>query len=184
MESFDKKTEVKGEVSALLNLLIENKKEGLAYIHAIVDGQSFNYKSLQKKEFNHRKYTLESSLLEIAKTLNQYVQQCDTLSFGNNLHDGLRCYLVRPYLNEEFFYLLDQTIEDIADIYKIDLNLNNLFLDTNNSKKVFKDYGRKEKIRDSLKEIIEIESMNEFVSDLEGTVDFVREVNLSTYKKI
>jgi hypothetical protein len=181
----DEKAETREEASALLNMLLESKKEGLAYVHAIVDGEDFDYKSLERTEINRRKYGIENSILGIANTLKNYIQECDRLSFGNKIQNGIRYYFVRPYVKEEFFYLLDETIEDIASAYKINLgNMHNLLLKVNGSKAASKETSRKENMRNILEEITEIECSNEFVSDLEESIDFAKRVQLATYKKI
>ncbi|MEM0143665.1 MAG: hypothetical protein QXL94_06915, partial [Candidatus Parvarchaeum sp.] len=77
MEDLDEKKEVRREASTLLKLLLESKKEGLAYMHAIVDGEDFDYKSLEKTGLNNRKYSIEHSLSKMLETLKQYISECD-----------------------------------------------------------------------------------------------------------
>ena len=95
MESLDEKMEVRWEASELLKLILESRKDGLAYMHAIVDGQDFNYKSLESTGLNSRKYSLENSLSGIAETLKQYIYECDKLSFGNKMQNESRQYLIK-----------------------------------------------------------------------------------------
>ena len=185
MESFDDKIEVREEASELLKLLLESRKEGLAYMHAIVDGQDFNYRSLERERLKHRKYSLENSLSSIAETLKQYVLECDKLSFGTKIQNELRQYLVRPYIKEGLLDFLDEIIDDTANIYKLEMdNSNNLFLNVNHSKAFYKENDKKENMKKILKEITEIEYSTEFVSELEESIDFVKELKIITYKKL
>ncbi|MCL4362355.1 MAG: hypothetical protein OH338_00835 [Candidatus Parvarchaeota archaeon] len=180
MEKLDEKTEVRWEASELLKLLLESRKEGLAYMHAVVDGPDFNYKSLEKTELNSRKYGLENSLQGIAETLKQYIFECDKLSFGNKMQNEIRQYLVRPYIKEGLLEVLDGTLDDIANIYKINLdNSNNLLLKVNSSKVSYR-----ENIRKIMKEITEIEYSTEFVYNLEESIDFAKGLKIITYKKL
>ena len=185
MENLDEKIEVRSEASELLKLLLKSRKEGLAYMHAVVDGSDFNYKSLEKTGLNSRKYSLENSLFGIAETLKQYLWECDKLSFGNKPQNELRQYLVRPYIMEGLLDVLDETIEDITKIYKIDIgNFHNLLLSANCSNAVYKENGKNENIRKILKEITEIEYSTEFVCDLEESIGFAKGLKIITYKKL
>ncbi len=185
MENLDEKIELRWEASEILKLLLESRKEGLAYMHAVVDGSDFNYKSLEKTGLNSRKYSLENSLQGIAETLKQYIYECDKLSFGNKMQNGLRQYFVRPYLKEGILDVLDNTLDDIANVYKINLdNSNNLFLNVNNSKGSYKENSKKESLGKILKEITEIEYSTEFVCDLEESIDFAKGLKIITYKKL
>ncbi|MCL4376541.1 MAG: hypothetical protein M1322_01555 [Candidatus Parvarchaeota archaeon] len=185
MESLDEKREVRGEASELLKLLLESRKEGLAYMHAIVDGPDFNYKSLERKDLNSRKYSLENSLSGIAETLKQYIWECDKLSFGNKLQNELRQYLVKPYLKEGLQDLLDDVLYDVTQIYKIEMdNSHDLFLNVNHSKGGYKENNKNENIKKILKEINEIEDSTEFVCNLEDSIDFARGLKIITYKKL
>jgi hypothetical protein len=174
MEKLDEKIQVREEASEILKFLLESRREGLAYMHAIVDGSDFDYKSLEKIELNSRKYGLENSLSGIAKTLDQYLLECDKLSFGNKMQNELRLYLVRPYIKEGLLDILHETIDDIINIYKIDLNLPS----------DYKENSKIGKIREYIKEIIKIEYSTEFVCDLEKSIDFEKGLKIVTYKKL
>ncbi len=184
MENLNDKIEIRREASELHKLIIESRKEGLAYIRAIVDGPDFNYKDLERAKLNSRKYSLENSLCGIAETLKQYAFECDKLSFGNRLQNGLREYLVKPYLGQYLQDILDDVIYDITNIYKIEMdNPDNLFLNVNYNKPVYKENNKNKNIKKILKEINEIERSTEFVDNLEDSVN-ARKLDIIPYKKL
>jgi len=185
MEKLDEKMELRWEASELLKLILESRKEGLAYMHAIVDGPDFNYKGLERTGLNRRKYSLENSLSGIAETLKQYTWECDKLSFGNKMQKGFRQYFVKPYLREGILDLLDDILYDVTQVYKIEIdNSHNLFLNVNGGKAVYKENNRNENIRKSIKEIMGIEYSTEFVCNLEDSINFARGLEIVTYKKL
>ncbi|MEM0142707.1 MAG: hypothetical protein QXL94_01940, partial [Candidatus Parvarchaeum sp.] len=149
-----------------------------------VDGEDFDYKSLEKTGLNNRKYSIEHSLSKMLETLKQYISECDRLSFSNKPYNGLRYYLVKPYVKDEFFYILDETIDNISRIYKINFGVENRPLAVKKDGFRSVESIRKQNLRDMLNEIHEIECSTDFVSEIEDSISFARDIQLVAYKKL
>lgn len=174
----DERLEVREEASDILTFLINSTREGLAYMHAMIDGSDFDYASLEEHKLDRRKYSLENSLNGILFTLRDYLDECDVLSFGGETKAG-RKYFIRPYLEGNLFYFLEGLVYDVSDTYGIDID-DAYKLKIHGPKK----NEKSEKIKKVLEEIIELKDSNRFVFDVRESVKSAEGVHLEVCNKI
>ena len=173
----NEKVEVRREASDLLACVLHSRRAGLYYLHCVVDGAGFDINTLEKIDVDRRKYSLENSLSGIAYTLEDYIKQCDRLSFAGNENRDFRPYNIKPYLKEYLPEALYSVVEDIRETYGIADDSGVLDIKINDSKKIKKD-AHKERIGGLLNRLLEIADSTDFVSDLEDSVSFARGVYL------
>ncbi|MGC8533470.1 MAG: hypothetical protein ACP5MV_02465 [Candidatus Parvarchaeum sp.] len=163
---------IRRDLSDILKLILNNKKEGLAYVHAIIDSGDFDYKTLDRNNIDNRKYGLEHVLLNISKVLHEYTDECDRMSFGYKKSGETREYFVRPFMQYEVYEALSSVIDDISEMYQVGFENNDLYPVR---KKNRKDIER-QRIKRLVQDIIDTEAEYDFVSNLEDTVNYNKTV--------
>lgn len=163
---------IRRDLSDILKLILNNKKEGLAYSHAIIDGSGFDYKTLDGDNIDHRKYGLEHVLLNISKVLHEYTDECDRMSFGYKKSRGMREYFVRPFIQYEVYEALSSVIDDIFEMYQISFENNEVYPVRKKNKRDIE----RQRIKRLVQDIIDTEAEYDFVSNLEDTVNYNKTV--------
>ena len=166
--------DLKLDSSNILNWLFENKKEGLTYIHTIIDGANFDYTKVKREKLDNKKPGLEYLLYKLADVLHNYAEECDSLSLNPSENGFSRNYLIRPFVQEELLSSLDNLIEGIYKFYGIDSNNNNLYLALNTDNALNND--EKYRVKKIIDDIKNTEAEYDFISDIEETVNFSRKI--------
>lgn len=168
--------DLKKEGFNILNWLLENKKQGLNYIHSIIDGNNFDYNKLKKEKIDNKKYGLDGLLYKIADVLDNYGVECDKLSLNNDEKGFSRSYLIKPFVQEELFCSLDNLIDNIYKFYSTDYNKNNLYPFMNvENKSIGK--NKEQDIIKAIEDIRDAAAEYDFISNIEGTVNFSKKIS-------
>ncbi len=180
----EERLELRNDGFDILTWLLNGKKEGLSYIHAIIDGRYFDTSDLQDNKIDRRKYGFYGLLELIHDTLQDYVDKCDYLSFGSGKKRRVREYFVKPYIEEELFYSLVNFLYDTSQAYNLDEDeVYEMTLSKRgrvNTKT--KEKMDKNRIKSTINKIYNLMDSYDFVFDMEDSVGYTH-VNVESSNK-
>ncbi len=117
MELIDKQ-ELIIEGRHTLKSLLNDKKECLSFANSVINGENLEY-AINGFSVYSKKYGLNGLLDGISYELDDYIEKCDDLSFNGKKRE-FRKYLVKPYLSDPTFQLLEDFIDYTSYMYKFD----------------------------------------------------------------
>ncbi len=157
--------ELRFDAYYFLKKLSYDKKEGLAFMNTIVNGSDADYGKLDRYQQYKGKHDLKTLINNISTEIQDYVDECDKLSF--DAKNELRLYSIKPYMSNMTLLLLDNFIDHAMDVFWED---NILDLEIKNTVKRRMPYERE--IKNDLDSIIDNISSYYFVSDIEDCISY------------
>lgn len=160
-----------------LKSLLNDKKKGLSFANSVINGKGSESK-INKFSVYSKKYGLKGLLDGISYELNDYVEKCDNLSFHGKKRQ-FRKYIVKPYLSDPAFELLEDFIDCTCSMYGF-----NAYVLWTKFDAPLKNVTIKNSIKRRLDYITDLFYLYDFVPVLEDSISHFDANTLEEHKKI